>query len=160
VWRNPCPSDATHCDRSPPGLCRHRCVGLRSNGAGTSIYRQSRLRYRGAICFGIDADTRMTYPKRRVDVWLLPQRDWLIDIGVSVGPNPGRKPQRVVIHVQVPWTSLRPTSLREDRSDSFTTRPCQADSSLILLSRYREERVASRLTLCSLCGATYLFVGV
>jgi hypothetical protein len=73
--------------------------------------------------FGIDADTDMTYPRRRVDVWLLPDRDWLIDIGVSVGPNAGRTPQRVVIHVQVPGTSLRRTSQRENLPDSFTTRP-------------------------------------
>jgi hypothetical protein len=73
--------------------------------------------------FGIDADTRVTYPKRRVDVWLLPHRDWLIDIGISVGPNAGRTTQRVVIHVQVPGTSLRRTSQRENLPDSFTTRP-------------------------------------
>lgn len=73
--------------------------------------------------FGIDADPRMTYPNRRVDVWILPNRDWLIDIGVSVGPNAGRTTQRVVIHVQVPGTSLRRTSQRENLPDSFTTRP-------------------------------------
>jgi hypothetical protein len=72
--------------------------------------------------FGIDADKDMTYPRRRVDVWLLPHRDWLIDIGVSVGPNTGRTARRVVIHVQVPGTSLRPIPLREDLPDSFTTR--------------------------------------
>jgi hypothetical protein len=72
--------------------------------------------------FGVDADTGMTYPKRRVDVWLLPNRDWLIDIGISVGPNAGRTPQRVVIHVQMPGTSLRPIPLRENLPDSFTTR--------------------------------------
>lgn len=74
------------------------------------------------FALGVDGDADVTYPERRVDVFLTPIGEWGGFINVSVGPNTTRAPQRIVLHLQVPGVLIGATPLPESPPDSLVKR--------------------------------------
>lgn len=72
--------------------------------------------------FGVDGDAGATFPDRRVDIWIDRSGIWPGFINLTVGPNLGRRPQRIVFHVQVPGVLVGAAPHADHPPDSFAKR--------------------------------------